>query len=376
MLDLISASIRGRESEANTRAVLGQLKAAGQIVSWRQTERLSQEDLQGIDFVIAILIKGRRIEVALQVKSSMKGIKVHYEKRRDIYAVNGQSLELKNQILAVIRDYKLAFEPKKEEAPVAVAKEEVMKKPQMIVPTQDHRIHVEHDYKKFKFREDNRDLKPANLTKLEKSIQEHDRSELFPILVDEKLRVLDGQHRFTIWKKLGMPIKYKIVKGADDDFIADINTAQASWSVADIIKNQAAKGNLNFSLLREDTLKYKITPMTLLSAILGIGHYNELIRNKTLIYTKLESNQVALFMNDVQIFKGFSFGKSTRFYQAYATLRTSDKYDHTTMEKQVRRWGHSLLNPQATHKSYLEDLVAAFNYNRPKDKAINIREFE
>jgi len=379
MSSILADNIRGFQSEAKAKEVLHELWKEKAILSYRRTDRGSKDDLCGIDFYFSILLKGRRIEVPLQVKSSWAGIKDHYskEQKRDIYAVNAQAPDLKNQIIAIIKDYKAAFE---EEKPMAVAEKEIKiaakPKTAVVLPSQDHRVHVEYNYNKFKFTDENRDIKQANLDKLAKSIKRVDMSDYFPVLVNEKMEILDGQHRFTVWKSLGMPIKYKMIKRADKEIIADINTAQATWGINDFIKNQAALGNLNFVLLREDMKKHKITAMTLLSAILGIKSYNDLVRNKTIVYRKQESNEVAMFMHDVQMFRDFSFGKMTRFYQAFAMFRQHPAYDHATMERQVKRWGHAHLNPQSNHMGYLRDLAAVYNYNRPKDKHISDRDFE
>ena len=377
MSSIMSESIRGRESELKALSVLRELHKEKLITNYRKTDPLSKDDLCGIDFYFSILLKGRRIEIPLQVKSSWGGVRSHQEKenRRDIYAVNAQAPDLRNQIVSIIKDYKSAFES--EESPMAVVKEKIQeKKETVILPAQDHRIQVSSDYKKFKFTDENRDIRSSNLEKLTKSVKTIDMSDYFPILVDENMEIIDGQHRFTVWKSLNMPIKFKVVKRADRSLISNINSAQAPWGVNDFIKNKAAIGNQNFVMLRDDMKKHKLTAMTILSSILGIGHYAQLVRNESLIYRKQESNQLALFMADVSMFRDFSFGKMSRFYQAFALLRDHPRYDHATMEKQVKRWGHAHLNPQATHHGYLSDLIDVFNYSRPKDKQISKHDFE
>lgn len=65
--------------------------------------------MNGIDFFFALSIKGRRIEIPLQVKSSWAGILHHKSYGSNIYAVNGQSPRLREHIEAIIDDYNSQF---------------------------------------------------------------------------------------------------------------------------------------------------------------------------------------------------------------------------------------------------------------------------
>lgn len=375
MSSMTSEFIRGRESESKTLSVLRELKAEQLISNYRKTDRLSKDDLCGIDFYFSILIKGRRIEIPLQVKSSWGGVRSHQEKenRRDIYAVNAQAPDLRNQIVSIIKDYKSAFES---EEPMAVVKEKVQEKKETVVlANADQRVHSSFEYKRFKFVGENRELKPLNLKNLKQSIQRVDLSDYFPILVTKDLQIIDGQHRFTVWKELGMAIKYKIMKTPNLEIIADINTAQSSWNIGDLIKHHAALGNTNYQLLQDDMKKHKMTAKTLLLFIMSKNNYSDDIRRKTLIYRKEDSNKLNRFMNEVQIFKRHEFGKQSKFYQAFAALREHHRYEPSVMVHQEYKYGKDKLGPRTTTAGYLEDLVYLYNYTRAKNAAIDIRDF-
>jgi len=246
----------------------------------------------------------------------------------------------------------------------------------VVLPSADHRVHVEYNYKKFKLLDENRELKPLNLSNLRGSIQRVDLSDYFPILVTKNFEIIDGQHRFTIWKELGMPIKYKVMKASNMEIIADINTAQASWNIGDLIKHHAALGNTNYALLQDDMKKHKLSAKTLLMFIMGKTNYSEDIRRKTLIYRKEDSNSLNRFMNDVKIFARHEFGKQSKFYQAFAALRTHPLYETSVMVHQEYKYGKDKLSPRTTTQGYLEDLVYLYNFNRPKAANIDIRYFE
>jgi hypothetical protein len=85
--------------------VLRDLFREGLISSFRPTKRGSVDELHGIDFYFSINIKGKRVEIPLQVKSSWAGVKSHNSHYGDIHCVNGQSPHLSQQIENIIYDY-------------------------------------------------------------------------------------------------------------------------------------------------------------------------------------------------------------------------------------------------------------------------------
>lgn len=66
------------------------------------------------------------------------------------------------------------------------------------------------DYNKFKMIGYSRE---ANTSKLEKSISECDLTPYSEILVTKDFYIIEGQHRFAVCKKFGLPIYYKIYDG-------------------------------------------------------------------------------------------------------------------------------------------------------------------
>ena len=76
-------------------------------------------------------------------------------------------------------------------------------------------IYEETDYTKFRKLPDNRDVLSNRLTKLEASLSE--RAILNPIIVNEKMQIIDGQGRYEALKRMGKPIQYVVAKGANSD---------------------------------------------------------------------------------------------------------------------------------------------------------------
>lgn len=67
------------------------------------------------------------------------------------------------------------------------------------------------DYEKFNHLSGNRIINELNLAKIKKSMEEN--FLISPILVNEHLEIIDGQHRLQAVKELGFPVYYFVNKG-------------------------------------------------------------------------------------------------------------------------------------------------------------------
>lgn len=93
------------------------------------------------------------------------------------------------------------------------------------------------DYDAFKFIEGNRRIQKN--PKLEATISE--RGMVSPVIVNEKLQVIDGQHRIEIARKLGTPVDFVIRKGTGKDDVHDLQITK-HWKPYDFITSYADLG--------------------------------------------------------------------------------------------------------------------------------------
>lgn len=108
---------------------------------------------------------------------------------------------------------------------------------------------VSKDYDKFNLLEYNRNLDRNQINKLKESISIHGYLSSNPIIVDQKLNIVDGQHRFVACKDMGLPIVYEVIDNSTD-MIIDLNTTQKKWSLKDYVNYYAIKEkNENYARL-------------------------------------------------------------------------------------------------------------------------------
>jgi hypothetical protein len=131
------------------------------------------------------------------------------------------------------------------------------------------------EYSAFKTLDGNRNLNPANLARLKKSMQ----GELLqvPIIVNEKMEIIDGQHRFESCKDLGLPLCFIIVKGYELPQVHKLNAIARNWSLHDYLDSYADLGLNDYILAKKFMLKYKIPINACLQMLSGTntgGGYN------------------------------------------------------------------------------------------------------
>ena len=108
-------------------------------------------------------------------------------------------------------------------------------------------IRKTNNYEMFKNMIGNRKVKDKNYRKLLRSMSE--KQLIIPILVNEKLEIIDGQHRFNACKTLSLPVYYYMIAGYEIDDVKRANLVSCNWNLEDYL-------NLHVQLLRSLNLKY------------------------------------------------------------------------------------------------------------------------
>lgn len=105
-------------------------------------------------------------------------------------------------------------------------------------------VFEETNYDAFKRLSDNRDVTQGRIAKLIASISE--KYILNPIIVNEKMEIIDGQGRYDALKTLNKPIHFIISPGATSEDCRRMNKYNAKWTCLDFAKSHAKSGNQNY----------------------------------------------------------------------------------------------------------------------------------
>lgn len=98
------------------------------------------------------------------------------------------------------------------------------------------KLKKETDYNKFKFLNYNRDINQRQLNKIVDENRKVYMLDAYPIIVDSKMNIIDGQHRFEASKRLHKPIWYlqKNIK-VNDILLNKLNTLPKNHNLDDKI---------------------------------------------------------------------------------------------------------------------------------------------
>lgn len=118
-----------------------------------------------------------------------------------------------------------------------------------------YNVYTTKEYSIFKRLVGNRDIPESRISKIVESIQTigwvHN-----PIIVNEKMEVIDGQGRLTALQRLGMAVEYVIAEGAGNKECIYMNMNMVNWKLPDFIKSYAEQGNANYQRLLALMEKY------------------------------------------------------------------------------------------------------------------------
>jgi len=118
------------------------------------------------------------------------------------------------------------------------------------------------DYSMFKTITGNRDIAERHVTKLIGSISKNNLLQYNPIIVNEKMEVIDGQHRLEVARKNNFDIYYVVVDGADLSDVQILNANNKTWSMQDYLDSFIMRGNKDYLILKQFCAKYPM-PITL-----------------------------------------------------------------------------------------------------------------
>ena len=111
-----------------------------------------------------------------------------------------------------------------------------------------YEVYTTKDYSLFKRLTGNRDISEDRIGKIVTSIQKVGWVKN-PIVVNEKMEVIDGQGRLTALQRLGLPVEYIIAEGTGTEECISMNMNMVNWRQPDFIKSYAEQGNVNYQRL-------------------------------------------------------------------------------------------------------------------------------
>ncbi len=226
-------------------------------------------------------------------------------------------------------------------------------------------VHTTTDYKQFQNLFANRNVNKRHVQRLIKSFSDNPNLvPTRPILVNEKMEVIDGQHRLEACRALGLPVYYTVGKGLGVDSAQLMNALQKGWSLLDYARSYAAAGNLQYQTFLDLHDEYPISLTTLLAYCVGREQSNignifrrgdfRIMKDKALLRERL----------DMLAEYGTRFNEWTHhnFCRAAHVAMRVPGYEH---ERMMRKLEMYQLKRQPSRVEYLRELETAYNFHEP-----------
>jgi len=238
-----------------------------------------------------------------------------------------------------------------------------------------HSLHIQvtSDYDKFEMFPSNRDVR--KMKPLEDSFRKHGWIPAYPAHVERlpsgKLRIKDGHRRFTIAKKLGIPILYIVTH--DDATIPQLEETRTSWSVDDYLQHHVRNGIPPYAIVREYRDRTGI-PLGLCIGLLGgqTSASNFTKRFKDGTFTVSKSPLAETVAEIVEVCRGISEAAAlSLFVQALARCVLVPQFDVERFEKKLRVFGSALVKAP-TLDGYTKEIEEIYNCHAPRGKQLNV----
>lgn len=238
------------------------------------------------------------------------------------------------------------------------------------------KIYFTRDYSRFKDLKGNRLLNDGKINRMISDINSGlDMLRYCPIIVDEKMNVIDGQHRLYVAKKLKSNVWYVITDGLTMHEIARINSNQERWKARDFIHCYSSQGVKDYNVLQDFIYQYQ-WPVSLAVIVLSTGKTKdggggmkskEKFERGFFKATHVESaNMLAAMVERFNEFEGY---KSRPFIDAIGKLMDGGKCDFELLLEKFKSNVDMLTSPNNV-KGYLSELESIYNKGAHKRKTI------
>ena len=224
------------------------------------------------------------------------------------------------------------------------------------------------DYAQFKSITSNREVDKRHVNRLIIAIRKKNLLHINPIIVNEHLEVIDGQHRLAAAEAAEVPIFYVIDSTIAKQDIAMINSNAKNWSVMDYINYWTIEKKLGFDRLSAFLSEYPEVPVsTALHMLSSDGSRNTRRLSEGYVdtanydFAKMIAERLKKFFNLVE----HTYDRN--FVLAVIDISRLDGYDHEQMMKQVQGQPRSVVKC-VSKQQYIEMFEELYNYGKSKNK--------
>lgn len=245
------------------------------------------------------------------------------------------------------------------------------------------KIYETTDYEKFVFPEWNRGVSNARIVKMVESIKTFGWLPE-PVLVNEKLEVIDGQSRIKALEKLNMPVQFCIKQGVSRKECQALNLFQKNWTTNDYINSYIADGNENYIWLKEMLQKFHTLSATIVQIVAvyknkpgcmnGGGYVDKITSGKLVVSPKdrIETENLLFYLSRFADTIDYLGGRKDTFYTALSFMYYLDDVDNERVCTVVNNARYDGLVTSGTVEGWLQQIESLYNKKLAKKNKVDI----
>lgn len=230
------------------------------------------------------------------------------------------------------------------------------------------------DYEQFSFIESNREQSRGHIEALKTAFDEvGNLTRVQPILVNERYQIIDGQHRFTACKELGLPIYFTVVPGLGVAEARNMNILHRTWKIEDFARSYALGGDVNYqkylTLMEDYGFNHSIVLIYLHNRDMK-GAFKQFRNGEFVMEDEAGARERLDKLAQVGEFTGLV--KDIPFATALLKSMNVDGYSQKHMLKKLRLHGETMLKRYGSVVDNQRQLEEIYNYMLREDSRIRL----
>jgi|TARA_R100000995_G_C3473992_1_gene119858 hypothetical protein len=239
-----------------------------------------------------------------------------------------------------------------------------------------NKVYKTKEYSLFKYLKGNRAVNELHVRRLVEAIKEKDLQ--VPIIVDDKMNVVEGQHRLEAYKIVGLPICYIMKDNIGLEDVRKLNSVARKWTLTEYLMSYVKLGNHDYELLEWFHRTYEFGLSECIAMLNDKGYtaskeIKEFKEGKFVIKDLEQGKTWARSVNKVGEY--FQYYKKRSFVLALVVAMKDPKFKWKTFETKLKNFSSKLKN-QGSRNDFIVNIERLYNHMTPADKRIRLELYD
>ena len=233
-----------------------------------------------------------------------------------------------------------------------------------------NKVYKTKDYSQFKFMLGNRKINNSNLKRIKESmIKSH---LICPMIVNEKMEICDGQHRFVAQKELELSVYFIIQKGYGLSETQTFNGYSKNWTPCDYMNSYCDAGVEEYIRYRQFFEKWRFPHNECMNMLNGsVQERLHTVFNYGAFKIKTHEQAEINAKMITKLEKYYDGFKRRSFIRAMLVCFKNERFNFQLFYKKLKYQGTKLVDC-TSFSEYLKVIEKIYNYRTRKEDKIRL----